>query len=112
MTSKRIFALRWLAIAVVAYISCWLLTYFFGAKQVRREIIASMPVNSSFTDVSYSNSTVHPLYWCRVKVYAPFLVYADYGWSQAPLAGGGGSDLHCWIFGATFHICDFSIWMA
>jgi hypothetical protein len=115
MAWKRWFTKRRLLVVAVVYVSCWLLTYFVGAAQVRREIIAGMPLRpfSAFSDVSFDDSHhVRPLYYCRVRAYAPFLVYADYGWSQSPAAGSGASEMHCWMFGATFRICELSNWIA
>ena len=115
MAMKRYFTKRWLLVAAVVYVSCWLLTYFIGASQIRREIVAAMPLRpfSAFTDVSVDDAHhVAPAYYCRIWVYAPFLIYADYGWWHDADTGGGATALYAWIFGGTVRVHEFHDWMA
>ena len=111
---RRWFTKKTTIILVVTGILLWLVTQFFGAPQIHRVAVATMPVTTSFTELSRNtpHSVTGPVYWCTEVAYAPFLVRANYGWVAGSLTGGGADVLYLWIFGMTFRLHEFGNWAA
>jgi hypothetical protein len=92
----------------------WFLTHRVGAPQVRAFAVDAMHVPPGYTDVSLTasqptnGSKAH--FYCSTHAYAPFVVYADYGWQRGALYGDGGSSLYLWFFGRTFRIRELEHW--
>jgi hypothetical protein len=107
-TKKR---LRLFAALVLLYAGLWFVTHRFGAPQVRAFAVDAMHAPSHYTETSQqTNRFSGRFYWCSTRAYAPFLVYADYGWQGGPLYGDGGSALYLWLFGRTFRIRELEHW--
>lgn len=97
--------------AALIYSGLWFLTHQFGAPQVRAIAAAAMQHSPYYTEAPLpTNRFSGRSYWCSTRAYAPFLVYADYGWQDRPLYGDGGSVLYFWFFGRTFRIRELEHW--
>jgi hypothetical protein len=100
-----------LATALILYAGLWFLTHQFGSPQVRSVVVAAMHSTDYHADWSQqTNRFSGRFYWCSTRAYAPFLVYANYGWQGGPLYGDGGSALYLWFFGRSIRIRELEHW--